>query len=199
LFAVETDGILRDELALALQAYLQRKLAPAAMAGSKQEPTPIAVDLGLPETCSFEGVSQVAIGADLLFTRACLSLGIPQRIFLPLPAEEYLSDSGSDGASDFSAAEANASAALLASEHIVECRIVGDSPDRETRFEQTNQAIAAASDVILCVRALGAVARPGGTAQLLGLAAESRMPALELCITGDNGVLNVTERWFNRN
>ncbi len=147
----------------------------------------------------FEGVSQVAIGADMLFTRACLSLGIPQRIFLPLPAEEYLSGSGSDGASDFSAAEANASAALLASEHIVECRIVGNSPDRETRFEQTNQAIAAASDVILCVRALGAVARPGGTAQLLGLAAESRMPALELCITCDNGVLNVTERWFNRN
>ena len=198
LFAAEPDASRRSRLLLELQRYVEAKLGPADPSGRERRPTPITVDLGLPQDSSLEGISQVAIGADTLFTRACRSLGIPQRIFLPESADAYLAATGSDGARDFDASEARESAELLASRHVLECRVVADSPEREKRFEQTNQAIVAASNVIVCIREARAVAKPGGTAHLLALAAESRLPALELCIEASPLALDVTERWFNR-
>ncbi len=38
------------------------------------------------------GVCSVAEGADLLFAESCVQLGIPLRVLLPLPKEEFLRD-----------------------------------------------------------------------------------------------------------
>ncbi len=38
------------------------------------------------------GVSSVAAGGDLLFAESCIALGIPLRVLLPFPAEEFRND-----------------------------------------------------------------------------------------------------------
>ena len=72
-------------------------------------------DLELESNHFFVGISQLACGADTLFTRACLRAvrqPIPQRIFLPQHRELFLAAVGSKGTPDFTPDE-NAEAKSL--------------------------------------------------------------------------------------
>lgn len=53
--------------------------------------------LGLDPAHRLVGVSQLAIGADTLFTEACMALGWPQLLMLPQPVDEFLAAQGSRG------------------------------------------------------------------------------------------------------
>ena len=64
--------------------------------------------LGLAKKHFLCGISQIAIGADTLFTRACARLGISQRIFLSQHRDAYLAAKCENGTPDFTEAQAAA-------------------------------------------------------------------------------------------
>jgi hypothetical protein len=121
------------------------------------------------------GVSQVAIGADTVFTRACQALGIAQRVLLPQPLDDFLA-AGEPGAPDFDPAQKAVARALLASPHIVDVRVASAATDRAQRFEDTNAEIVRASDALLCLLREGAGALRGGTHDLIGRARAQGKP-----------------------
>jgi hypothetical protein len=121
------------------------------------------------------GVSQVAIGADTVFTRACIALGIAQRVLLPQPVDAFLA-AGEAGTADFDAAQQAVARALLASPHIVELRVASAAADRAQRFEEVNAEIVRTSDALLCLLREGAGALRGGTHDLIGRARTQGKP-----------------------
>lgn len=131
--------------------------------------------LGVAADRSLCGLSQVAIGADTLFTRACAALGWRQRVLLPQPPAEFL-DAGESGEPDFNAEERATAQALLRLPHVEAVEVASRSPDRTARFEDTNQAILRASDAIVCLVREGAQARPGGTRDLMRRALDAGKP-----------------------
>src|ERR1041385_12526 len=142
------------------------------------------------------GISQIAIGADTLFTRACRESQIPQRIFLPQNCAAYLTAIGSKGEPDFSTEERRIAETLLGSPHIIQERVVSDSPDRTEWFKDCNREILRVSDVILCLLRADAAGQPGGTSELLELAKSRGKPALEIRVTRKKvGALSVAEQW----
>ncbi|WAC19596.1 hypothetical protein OVA24_20465 [Luteolibacter sp. SL250] len=141
------------------------------------------------------GISQVAIGADLLFTEACAVLGISQRIFLPQAREEYLSARGSDGSPDFPDDGKAEALRLLASPHIIHERVVSHSKDRICRFEDTNLEILKASDVIVCLIRAGAQGKRGGTSELLDYGKALGKPVLEIQVHEVDGRPEIMEKW----
>ncbi|HYN76405.1 MAG TPA: hypothetical protein VES73_01265, partial [Lamprocystis sp. (in: g-proteobacteria)] len=144
------------------------------------------------------GISQIAVGADFAFTRACRTLAIPQRIFLPQPEDVYLSALGSDGTPDFTPVERPVALELLESPQVIEHRVVTDAPTRTQRFEDVNREIAAQADVVVCLIRQGSEARPGGTAQLLDLARQRKIPALALGVSVHEGqvLIEATDHGF---
>lgn len=84
----------------------------------------LPVRLGLTKRHFLCGVSQIAVGADMVFTRACATMGMRQRIFLPQHRDEFFQATGKSGERDFSEAEAAEGAALMGSEHILRRRCV---------------------------------------------------------------------------
>ncbi len=154
--------------------------------------------LGLEPHLFLCGLSQIAAGADVAFTRACRTLAIPQRILLPQPADAYLSALGSDGTPDFTDAERRSALDLLDGPQIVEQRVVTDAATRQQRFAETNRELAAQSDVVVCLIRQGSAAKPGGTAQLLDLARQRQIPALELEVSVQEGQvqLQATEHGY---
>jgi len=185
----------------AVAQYLERRLKA------------LPAELGLALNSPLCGISQVAIGADLLFARACQSLGIPQRIFLPESRQAYLSAVDPTGIADFTSPERAEAESLLASGQILEERVVSKSRDRNTRFAETNVEILRASDVVVCLLtdepgdelgdelANGAqvvpapAALPGGTKHLLELASQCGTPALEIRVGLYEGSPRFRERW----
>lgn len=155
--------------------------------------------LGLPEHEKLQhffcSISQLAIGADQCFTRACQQLGIPQRLFLPLPWDAYSTDTGSDGTSDFSPAQKVAAAALVDSPHIIQQRIISHTDNRRARFEDVNLEIVSASDVIISLVRAEADAKPGGTKGLIDLAIKRGKPVLEITVAYDNGNPVFNQQW----
>lgn len=143
------------------------------------------------------GASQIATGADTVFTRACGRLGIQQRILLPQPTEDYLAATGSKGP-DFSVAQQADARELLAKDHIVQVRVVSCGGDRRARFEDTNLEIVCGSDVVLCLLREGAGKGPGGTVEAMELALRRGIPVLELRVrvVGDAPILEGT--WHGR-
>jgi len=137
------------------------------------------------------GLSQIAVGADFAFTQACRTLAIPQRILLPQPADVYLAACGTDGTPDFTAAEQRIARDLLDGPQVIEHRVVTDAPTRRRRFEDVNREIAAESAVVVCLIRQGSAAKPGGTAQLLGLARQRRLPVLALEVAVEDGQVQV--------
>lgn len=125
------------------------------------------------------GVSQVAIGADTLFTRACQALGLPQHVLLPQPSDAFLA-AGDPGEPDFTAEEQAAARALLDSEHVIDVRVASRSGDRIAQFEDTNREILCESDAVVCLLREGALARPGGTQDLIARARAAGKPVLLL-------------------
>lgn len=141
------------------------------------------------------GISQIAIGADTLFTRACATLGIPQRILLPQNRDEYLNAVNSRGDRDFSDAQRDEAIRLLASPHVVHERVVSDAPNRHARFEDVNLEIVRVSDLVVCLVRAESDGRPGGTHDVIALAAARKRPVLIISVDVKNGQAVFSESW----
>ena len=155
--------------------------------------------LGMTRGHFFCGVSQVAVGADTLFTGACLQLAIPQRVFLPQLRDDYLRAEGSDGTSDFTDDERERARQLLGLSHVIEERVVTTVSDRHARFEAVNLAILQQSDVLLCVLRESADEQRGGTSDLMQRAAQWGRALLEVRVgVAADGSVGFTERWHRK-
>lgn len=152
--------------------------------------------LGLSPQHFLVGLSQVAAGADMLFTEAIAELGWKQRVFLPQLREDYLAAQGSRGP-DFSPAEQARARALLALPHVIEECVVTTAADRAARFDDANLQILAESDVLVCLyREDQTEGRPGGTLQLMERARARRVPLLALCVALEpDGSPRLTAQW----
>ena len=134
--------------------------------------------LGLSERHFVCGVSQMAIGADTLFSRACVALGWWQRVLLPQWQDAYFAAVDDDGVADFSPAQASLARELLTQPHIIEQRVASTASHRREQFEDVNLAIVAESDVVVCLLRADAPGRPGGTRALIDHAARVGKPVL---------------------
>jgi hypothetical protein len=185
-----------------------RHLAPPpALAGSDSFPIALErclkerlywlpADLGLSERHEICGVSSLAIGGDLAFTRACQSLNWRQRVFLPQAREDFFAALGSRGP-DFSPEQAQAARELLANPHVIEERVCSVSPDRHTRFEDVNLELVRVCDVFVClVPAVAADGQPSITLKAQTLAQRWHRPVLELRFsTGADGQPLLSDQW----
>jgi hypothetical protein len=147
----------------------------------------------------FCGLSQLAIGGDALFTRACQKAALVQRIFLPQHWEEYLAASGSKGP-DFSDAQRQTARELKALPHIIQDRVVSDATDRCHRFHDVNLELARLSDVVICLVPADAAGRPGGTQELIALARRRKRPVIEVQvrINSRTGDAVLTRLWHGK-
>ena len=151
-------------------------------------------ELGLSSAHVFCGVSQIAIGADTVFTRACADLKLPQRIFLPQSRDSYLAAGGPEESDDFAVEEISAAMHLLDSPHVIEESVVSDGSDRATRFTDTNLEIIRECDLFVCLLRADAAGQPGGTLELLNKARRLGAPVLEIRagLDGDEAVCTLT-------
>ena len=143
------------------------------------------------------GISQIAIGGDTVFTRACEGAGMMQRIFLPQPREEYLNAVGSAGP-DFTAGQKATARQLLASPHIIQERVVSDAADRHDRFHDANLEIVRVSDVLVCLVGAEGSSRRGGTGEVIKLASKRGHPVLEIQVDVASGAPVLTPGWHGR-
>ncbi len=177
-----SESALHDQV----QAYLLEKLLS------------LPLELQLSDNHFLCCISQVAIGADMLLTRACQALNIPQRIFLPQHRDAYLSAVGAQNQPDFSEIQREESLKLLASPHVIQSRLVSEAADRTTRFEDTNQEILRVSDVVICLLRHGAEGQSGGTNDMLKLAQSVGKPTLEIRVAVRDGKLEFNEQWHGK-
>lgn len=140
-------------------------------------------ELGLTDRHFFCGLSQLAIGADTLFTRACQELHWPQRLLLPQQREDYLDAVGSKGTPDFDPQQKEVARGLFDSPHIIQERVVGESSDRRTRFQEVNLELVRISDVLVCVVDPTDAAQPGGTRELIEDGDRRKRPTLEIPVS----------------
>ena len=143
------------------------------------------------------GLSQIAIGADMLFTRACRDLDIPQWIVLPQPRDEFLNAKSSSGTPDFTEQERMEAMTLLDSPHIIHEQVVSNGPDRASRFEDTNLEIVRRSDVVVCLLHADGQRKAGRTEDMLDLAKNRGRPTLEIRIGRTEGKLEIVPTWHN--
>ena len=141
------------------------------------------------------GIAQIAIGADMLFTRSCAARAIPQQIFLPQTRDEFLSATSSSGTPDFTPEEKAGALTLLASPHIVSVRVASDAHNRTDRFEETNQEILQASDVCICLFRSDAGEKSGGARSFLADAHLHQKPILEIQVHEKGGLPVFQETW----
>lgn len=165
-----------------LQAELERVLAR------------LPADLGLSPQHFCCGISQVAIGADMIFTRACKALGWRQRIFLPQTRDEFLA-AGDPNDPDFSETERAEALRLLESEHVVQERVVSDANVREERFEDVSAEIVRVSDLVVCLIRKDAKGARGGTRSLAEEAEARQLSVLTLEVSVENGRPKLEEHW----
>jgi len=146
-------------------------------------------------------ISQLAIGGDEVFTRACQKMEIVQRIFLPQHWDAYLEAASPESSTpDFPPAKQDQIKDLRKSEHIIQERVVSEADNRSDRFEDTNLEILRASDVVVCLFRHDILPKParGGTLELMTLAVAREKPVLKLIVGVENGlpILNETI-WIN--
>lgn len=144
----------------------------------------------------FCGISQLAIGADQCFTRACQALEIPQRLFLPLPWDAYRMAASSDGTQDFTDDQRTMADDLLKSPHIIQQRIISLTDDRRARLKDVNLEIVNVASLIICLKRQGAAAKPGGTQDMIDLAGKRSVPVLELTLSDQNGQPHLDSLWL---
>lgn len=143
----------------------------------------------------FCGVSQIAVGGDHCFTKACKELGISQRLFLPLPWDAYSRDRGSKGP-DFTAEQKKVTEDLRQSPHIIQERVISLSADRHERFEDVNLEIVKVSDVLVCLLRDESEALRGGTQDLINRAILRKRPVLLITVKDNEGTPEFRERWL---
>ena len=157
----------------------------------------LPVQLGMSDQHVLCGISQIAIGADAIFTRVCANLNVPQRIFLPQTRDVYLEALGPAGEADFSLEEIAATRELLASPHVIQERVVSDAPDRTVRFVDTNIEIIRESEVFVCLLRPNARRNAGGTAELLEKVQQRGQPVLEIRCAAVDGLPRFTQTRHN--
>lgn len=170
--------------------------AEAALLGLLREQlAALPAQLGLSTNHFVTAVSQVAAGADLLFTEAAASLGWLHRVVLPQPAQDYLAAGGANGP-DFTDSERQRAVSLLAQERVVEVVVASTADSRTQRFEDANLRILSEADVVVVLRIEGAPERPGGTADLLRGARERKLRRLVLTMSADaSGMPQLQADW----
>lgn len=152
-------------------------------------------DLGLAERHFLCGISQIAVGGDMIFTRACASLEICQRIYLPQTLDEFLKASSSGGTPDFSPQEQAEARSLAGLPHVIHHRLVSDSADRTQRFRDANLELLRVSDVMVCLLRLDAADKPGGTAEVMRHAMALGKPTLEIRVGISGDAPSFSHRW----
>jgi len=145
------------------------------------------VDLGLDSRHFFCGVSQIAIGADTLFTEVCQEKSIAQRFFLPQPRDEYLRAVNSQGEPDFTPEQRGIAEQWFKSPHLIQVRVVSEADSRAKRFEEVSYEILSVSEVVVCLLRKDAEGRPGGTDQFLEGALRRGKPVLEIRVAERDG------------
>lgn len=159
-------------------------------------------DLNLKDHHFLCGISQIACGADFVFTRACqaqkISNDFHQRIFLPQQVEDYLSAVNLHSVSDFTSAQQNEARHLLASDHVIQQHVVSLSPNRTERFKETNAEILRFSDVVICLLRDNAKSKSGGTEEFLDRAKKSGIPVLEIRILIKDRNPDCQNFWHNK-
>jgi hypothetical protein len=156
-------------------------------------------ELGLDDRHFLCGLSQLGVGADTLFSRACATLNMPQRVLLPQQREDFLAAVGSDGAPDFTDEQRIAARKLFDSAHVIEERVVSASADRQTRFQEVNLELLRVSDLVVCLLNRARDGKPGGTSELIEEAEKRGRPLLEIHVdAGDGGQPQVSESWHHR-
>jgi hypothetical protein len=153
--------------------------------------------LGLAPRHFLCGISQLAIGADTLFTLACQSAGIPQRIFLPQHRDEFLNAIGSIGP-DFNEQQKLFALTLLKSSHIIQERVVSDAADRRDRFHDVNLEIVRVCDLVICLVAAESSGKSGGTHELIALGQKRQRPILELRVETVEGRPSLSSHWHGK-
>lgn len=143
------------------------------------------------------GISQLAIGADTLFTQVCQFSGIPQRIFLPQHRDEFLNAIGSEGP-DFSETQKQSALTLLNSPHIIQERVVSDASNRGHRFHDVNLEIVRVTELVICLVAAKPSGKSGGTHELIALAEKRERPVLELRVEIVEGQPKLTSHWHGK-
>jgi len=152
-------------------------------------------ELGLTDHHHLCGLSQIAIGADMAFTRACRTLDMPQWIFLPQHRDAYLDAVSSKGIPDFTPAEKLEALELLKSPHIIHERVVGEAHDRSARFEESNIELVRRSDVLVCLVGEGTLGKPGGTRDVVKRAANWHKPVLLVTLGVEAGQPLIQAEW----
>lgn len=155
-------------------------------------------ELGLSDQHFLCGISQVAIGADTVFTRACKALSIPQQLFLPQHRENYLAEVGSQGRPDFSPDQQRAARDLMDSAHIIHQRVVSDAASRHDRFKDANLEIVHCSDVLICLVRDAAESKQGGTRDLIERARKRGKPVLEITVSLKDRLPHFEQTWHGR-
>ncbi len=163
-------------------------------------------DLQLHEQHFLCGISQLAVGGDLLFTRACQATpNMPQRIFLPQHWEDYLTAEGTAGP-DFLEHEQQAARELFASPHLIQERVVTNASQRRDRFDDVSLELLRVSDVLICL-----VVDPdpgsdfgeqpegkqGGTRSMLDYALRRKLPVIEWRVSIREGKAVWWEKWHH--
>jgi hypothetical protein len=158
-------------------------------------------ELGLTDRHFWCGLSQIAIGGDTVFTRACTDLEILQRIYLPQPRDEFLNARDEvDGTPDFLPEEQTVARELLEDPHIIQERVVATAVDRQARFAQVNRELARVADVLICLVRSDAVPQPGGSLDLVEQARKRGRPllAIRLGVGPDGRPVFEREEWYGR-
>lgn len=151
--------------------------------------------LGLSSQHFLVGVSQLAAGADLLFAQALMALGWGHRVLLPQLADDYLAAQGSRGP-DFTPLEQQRARDMMQAPHVIETRVVTTAPTRDARFEDTNLAILAEADVLVCLRTAGQRPGAGGTQHLIDRARARGVRVLTLSVdVSAQGLPVLSQAW----
>jgi hypothetical protein len=154
-------------------------------------------DLGL-TAHFFCGISQIAVGGDTVFTRACAESNMVQRIFLPQHRDDFLNARGDSGA-DFSPAQQAAARELLARPHIIQECVVSDARERAVRFEDVNLEIVDQCDLLLCLVRKDGGERRGGTQHAMDVATSRDVPVLEIEVGVAGTAPVLEEKWHKKN
>ena len=145
------------------------------------------------------GLSQLAIGADMLFTQACQDLAWPQRVLLPQQREDFLNAKSAGGKPDFDETERQQALALFNSPHVIQEQVASVAPDRHTRFHDINLELVRLSDVVVClVNAATDTGKPGGTHELVKDAHDRKRPMLVIRVgVTAEGKPEFNEEWHH--
>jgi hypothetical protein len=111
------------------------------------------------------GISSIAAGADLLFAESCLELGLPLRVLLPMPAEDFRAD--------FDAPTWARAERVL--EHAISTDVTGRTGDREALYYECGVQTVVQSNVMIALWDGEPPQGLGGTQQIVTFAkAEGR-------------------------